>query len=566
MGVGSNILHFLADWMYVRKAQVVGDVHLEEPYKYYHVYKGEILVSLQFNQFADDIELTITTSTILKARQFMETAIGIIQSNLLKIDLELAEAKTQFLVFDKLVRHPGTVSLRIGNETVYNNNCVKFLGIYLDHKLRFDIHIQQLVLKCSQYLNIIKFLRNTWWGCEPQTLLLVYSSTIRSRLDYASMWYYPHNSQKLRNQLERIQVSGAKIALGLRKSSPNNVTLAEAKLPLIYDRAKFLGSKYILKILSCQSNPLSKHSRQGLAVSDLYPGYVQIFTDGSKMDGAISTGTSYVCPLLDCSFTRSLNHATSIFSAECHGILMAVNLANKDRSNSYIMCSDSLSALEALDGKVFCQRSCSLLKEIKEELIAFETMASPGCRIEFVWLPSHRGILGNERADAAAKPFITDYKFILRLNSPAMQIVKLYKARADISALALLASASRADISASGTKRVKGDYVERFRKYVAWHTAVWVSRYRVNHYNLAASLARVGIIRSSSCECGFELQDLCHILWDCPRFNGSRTVLTTELRMLGWNAPFKTETFLIGPDMRAIKAISKFLVINNLRI
>ena len=62
----------------------------------------------------------------------------------------------------------------------------------------------------------------------------------------------------LRNKLEQIQYNAIRAVLGLRKTTPTNILLAESKLPFIYERSKFLCNMFLIKTLSNESLPLHK--------------------------------------------------------------------------------------------------------------------------------------------------------------------------------------------------------------------------------------------------------------------------------------------------------------------
>ena len=109
--------------------------------------------------------------------------------------------------------------------------------------------------QCNKSLNIIRFLRGTWWGCDPQTLLLLYKTLIRSKIDYGSNWYYPTNKSH-RRKLEAVQHEAIRLALDCRRTTPVNVIHVEAKLPRIMNRATYLGAKYLIRILVNRSHPL----------------------------------------------------------------------------------------------------------------------------------------------------------------------------------------------------------------------------------------------------------------------------------------------------------------------
>ena len=61
---------------------------------------------------------------------------------------------------------------------------VKFLGVIFDIELSFVSHIKMLKEKCTKALNVIKVVANSKWGADRITLLHLYRSLVRSKLDY----------------------------------------------------------------------------------------------------------------------------------------------------------------------------------------------------------------------------------------------------------------------------------------------------------------------------------------------------------------------------------------------
>ena len=66
----------------------------------------------------------------------------------------------------------------------------KFLGILFDRKLSFIPHIKYLKAKCLKALNLLKVLSHTSWGADRTTLLKLYRSLVRSKLDYGCIIYF----------------------------------------------------------------------------------------------------------------------------------------------------------------------------------------------------------------------------------------------------------------------------------------------------------------------------------------------------------------------------------------
>ena len=67
------------------------------------------------------------------------------------------------------------------------------LGLIFGKKLSFIPHIKYLKARCLKSLNILKVLSHTTWGADQTTLLQLYRSLIRSKLDYRSIVYGQEN-------------------------------------------------------------------------------------------------------------------------------------------------------------------------------------------------------------------------------------------------------------------------------------------------------------------------------------------------------------------------------------
>ena len=71
-------------------------------------------------------------------------------------------------------------------------------------------------------MNIIKFLRVTWWGSDHETLIILYKSFVRSILDYGCFVYFPTQLNQI-EKLEKIQYAVIRLALGYRINTPTNI-------------------------------------------------------------------------------------------------------------------------------------------------------------------------------------------------------------------------------------------------------------------------------------------------------------------------------------------------------
>ena len=83
-------------------------------------------------------------------------------------------------------------------------------------------------------MNLLKFLRRTWWGADPSILLILYKSFVRSIIDYGCFIYFSHKKNEV-EALEKIQFAAIRYALGYRISTPTNLLIAESKLTYTSD-------------------------------------------------------------------------------------------------------------------------------------------------------------------------------------------------------------------------------------------------------------------------------------------------------------------------------------------
>ena len=124
-----------------------------------------------------------------------------------------------------------------------------------------------------------------------------------------------------------------------------------------------------------------------------------IYTDGSK--SSLGVGCSVVTP--DNVIKKRLPSNSSSFMAELLAVLTALTALryiffSSSSNKNFTIFTDSLSILSSL-GKLFpCH---PLVQEIQDWI--YLLINRRGFIVKFCWVPSHVGIVGNERADVAAK-------------------------------------------------------------------------------------------------------------------------------------------------------------------
>lgn len=580
--------------------------------------------SVGISQFADDIALYLKNKSLDRSKNLLVRSIKILKENLLTLGLELCPQKTKLIHFNKKNIAPGSVEIELGNNCIIKScDQARFLGIIFDYKLTFSPHVNHLQKRSLKSLNIINFLRGTWWGCDPETLTIFYKSYVRSLIDYGSFIYFP-TTKKLTEQLEKIQYKFIRAALGYRRSTPLNVLLGESKLSTIKHRAEYLGNNYFIKVQSNQEMLVNKatakvkfkpnvnetklrtiykciktvNSHKGiLNTQDRYIIYnndydifktivpteiafgqslknivnknsafhqkykndstIHIYTDGSKCKDAPSAGAACVCDELQAYFKISIHNTASIFTAECIALNKAMDIALANPGKDFRVFSDSLSALSSLQNLKYSIKVNPYIVEILKKYIEFESNGAG--TIEFIWIPAHVGITGNENADHLAKlatksppdraytiPF-TDFREIFKkkcYSETTQQIL---------------------DQSSTTGKKYFEVYFQQHRTKPWYYktglprrTIVTINRLRANHHSLAVSLLRIKVVDSARCECGFHTQDPTHVLWYCPLYIEERKALLIKLQKHKFQPYDDISTILKKPDIPGCKLICNF--------
>lgn len=114
------------------------------------------------------------------------------------------------------------------NETeIFPSTTHRFLRVIIKPCLLGHLYTRYLISRCGKLANLLKFLRGTWWGSNPNSLLIIFKTIIREMTDYAS-FLFPYYNAGLSESLERILRKALRFYTGLRRSTPCNVVYVES--------------------------------------------------------------------------------------------------------------------------------------------------------------------------------------------------------------------------------------------------------------------------------------------------------------------------------------------------
>ena len=94
---------------------------------------------------------------------------------------------------------------------------LRVLGVTLDIHITFTQHCNNIAVKVQQRNNVMKALAGSIWGCDNETLLLIYQAIGRSILCYCCPVWTPSRRDTNLSWLQRAQNSALRITTGCLK-------------------------------------------------------------------------------------------------------------------------------------------------------------------------------------------------------------------------------------------------------------------------------------------------------------------------------------------------------------
>lgn len=414
----------------------------------------ELLESLNTKGFftvgyADDIAIVLTGIDYSTICNRMQQAFKIVENWCKMSGLSVNPGKTNLILFTrKSSVKPKQLPVLYG-QPVELTNQVKYLGVILDKKLLWNIHLEDKIGKTLRSFWQCRNIIGKSWGLSPKMTRFVYTQMVRPILTFASVIWWPR--VKLRcsidalNKLQRhaclaisgalrstpsaalemlldisplhifIEIEAIKGALRLQKGNMwdlKGVIVGHSRILL--DSSKRYPE---LTMLSDSTSPSEWHSNPNisLCIENDGTGYqeclqsisrcdVKVFTDGSSAGG--KSGAGFVWADKDIEVSCPLGQFATAFIAEVYAIVSALSCLLEHRVINKDICiaSDCKGALRAV-----CVGAADslLVKEARTRL----SKLSENNRIFLFWVPGHSDISGNEIADRLSRigkntPFI----------------------------------------------------------------------------------------------------------------------------------------------------------------
>jgi len=254
---------------------------------------------------------------------------------------------------------------------------------------------------------------------------------------------------------------------------------------------------------------------------DIYGRHLQVFTDASKTDNG-KIAAAYCIPGLDIEYSCRLPDELTIFSGELTAIKLSLvwikqNYERFEHRKNVAIFSDSLSTLTAIKtGKSFCRPK--MLDEILQLINDIQV------DVHLVWVPSHLGIEGNEKADRLAQNATN--------NKEVEENIYLEFSENNIRIKSFIINKWQY----MWTNSQHGHFYRNIEPTVSWqikyehknrNKEVTISRLRLGKCCVNEYLAMMKVVESDKCpECSTAVETVEHFLLQCPKSDLCKDVLT----------------------------------------
>jgi len=243
-----------------------------------------------------------------------------------------------------------------------------------------------------------------------------------------------------------------------------------------------------------------------LKIRETFPESQIIYSDGSVTQRG--AGCSFIYK--GKTFMYGLPPLTSSFSAEVWAIIYCLEFLCRKKPRKIVIATDNHSVLDSLQD-IYPKNP--LIQMLIVKLYTLEEKFKT--EVSFIWIPSHRGIRGNEKADAAAKaacliPKITDRVTVQDTISHFKNLISQKWEENWLS------------VNNNHLRRIKKDtrpWTNSYRKS-RWEE-VALTRIRIGHTHATHSFLLNNEEPPSCLGCGEHLTVL-HILTECPALEAMR--------------------------------------------
>lgn len=187
--------------------------------------------------FADNTNLMVFGRTIEGNCRQLEEAWPTCERWARTRGMQFEPAKSELIHFTR-TRAPPSLAVRQGDATVRPTESGRFLGVWLDRKLRWRTHLQKIEEKHATQTYALTSIAASAWGCTLARAREVYTKVIRSAIVYGAAAYHtpaPPGSpaRGIAAKMTKLQSACLRRVTGAYKATPTRALETETFVPPI---------------------------------------------------------------------------------------------------------------------------------------------------------------------------------------------------------------------------------------------------------------------------------------------------------------------------------------------
>jgi len=209
------------------------------------------------------------------------------------------------LVSRRKRREHRNIAVYLNNKPLEQVTWMKYLGIILDHKFRFQEHINYAAERCAKLIYNLSKMAKLTWGIKHAAIATIYKGAILPLLTYgAPVWIdamkYEHNRQKYIRVQRLINIRMAK---AYRTTSSEALCMLMGMTPIIIKLEEVVKCYNIKGRLGDRTFELDSevelkywpHPADAVTIKEVAgneEASVQAYTDGSKHDQGVGSSAA----------------------------------------------------------------------------------------------------------------------------------------------------------------------------------------------------------------------------------------------------------------------------------
>ena len=237
---------------------------------------------VQASLYVDDLMLSASSRFLPALSRRVQTAISRCEHWATDHGFVFSPHKTVALHFAPRRSGEPAPALTLSGNPINFEREVKFLGMTVDNRLSWRPHLLALKTKSMKALNILKCLSGTSWGADRQSLLLLYRSIIRSKIDYGCVVYQAATKTNLL-LLDPVHHLALRLCTGAFRSSPKLSLYAECGEPSLHLRRAQLSLQYMVRLKQSPESLTWDSVCTPAAAEENFPYYLPSSTEHNEL-------------------------------------------------------------------------------------------------------------------------------------------------------------------------------------------------------------------------------------------------------------------------------------------